>query len=615
MCGIVGYIGHREAYPVVIKGLRRLEYRGYDSAGVVLYNGSDLTLCKTKGKVSDLEEKAAKEISTEGTIGIGHTRWATHGVPNDVNSHPHFSNSGNLVIVHNGIIENYEPLKKELINRGYTFKSDTDTEVLINLIEDVKKKDNLKLGKAVQIALNQVVGAYAIAVFDKERPTEIVAARLGSPLAIGVGKDEFFVASDASPFIEYTSNAIYLEDEEMAIVRLDKPLKIRKIKDDSLVDPYIQELQMNLEQIEKGGYDHFMLKEIYEQPNVIKDTYRGRLHANEGLIKMAGIEDNLQKFVNADRILIIACGTSWHAGLVAEYIFEEFTRIPVEVEYASEFRYRNPIIRPTDVVIAISQSGETADTLAAIKLAKQNGAFVFGVCNVVGSSISRETDAGAYTHAGPEIGVASTKAFTTQITVLTLIALRLAQAKGTMNNSQFHRYLQELEVIPEKVAEALETNEVAKEIAAIYKDASNCLYLGRGYNFPVALEGALKLKEISYIHAEGYPAAEMKHGPIALIDEQMPVVVVAQKQEHYDKIVSNIQEIKSRSGKIIAVVTKGDVQVRGLADHVIEVPDTVDALSPLLTTIPLQLLSYHIAVMRGCNVDQPRNLAKSVTVE
>jgi len=615
MCGIVGYIGHRDAYPVIIKGLRRLEYRGYDSAGVVLYNGSDLTLCKTKGKVSDLEEKAAKEISTDGTIGIGHTRWATHGVPNDVNSHPHFSNSGNLVIVHNGIIENYEPLKKELINRGYTFQSDTDTEVLINLIEDVKKKDNLKLGKAVQVALNQVVGAYAIAVFDKERPNEIVAARLGSPLAIGVGKDEFFVASDASPFIEYTSNAIYLEDEEMAIVRLHKPMKIRKIKDDSLVDPYIQELQMNLEQIEKGGYDHFMLKEIYEQPNVIKDTYRGRLHANEGLIKMAGIEDNLQKFLNADRILIIACGTSWHAGLVAEYIFEEFTRIPVEVEYASEFRYRNPIIRPTDIVIAISQSGETADTLAAIKLAKQNGAFVFGVCNVVGSSISRETDAGAYTHAGPEIGVASTKAFTTQITVLTLIALRIAQAKGTMNNSDFHRYLQELELIPEKVAEALKTNDVAEQIAAIYKDAPNCLYLGRGYNFPVALEGALKLKEISYIHAEGYPAAEMKHGPIALIDEQMPVVIIAQKQEHYDKIVSNIQEIKSRSGKIIAVVTKGDVQVRELADHVIEVPDTTDALSPLLTTIPLQLLSYHIAVMRGCNVDQPRNLAKSVTVE
>lgn len=615
MCGIVGYIGHREAYPVIIKGLKRLEYRGYDSAGVVLYDGTDLKLSKTKGKVSDLEARAEKEISLNGSIGIGHTRWATHGVPNDVNSHPHVSNSGNLVIVHNGIIENYEPLKKELINRGYVFHSDTDTEVLVNLIEEVKKQDNLKLGKAVQVALNQVVGAYAIAVFDKERPNEIVAARLGSPLAIGVGKDEFFVASDASPFIEYTSNAIYLEDEEMAIIRLHKPLKIRKIKDDTLVDPYIQELQMNLEQIEKGGYDHFMLKEIYEQPSVIKDTYRGRLHANEGLIKMAGIEDNLQKFLNADRILIIACGTSWHAGLVAEYIFEEFARIPVEVEYASEFRYRNPIIRPTDVVIAISQSGETADTLAAIKLAKEQGAFVFGVCNVVGSSISRETHAGAYTHAGPEIGVASTKAFTTQITVLTLIALRLAQAKGTMNNSDFHRYLQELELIPEKVAEALETNLVAQTIAAVYKDAPNALYLGRGYNFPVALEGALKLKEISYIHAEGYPAAEMKHGPIALIDESMPVFIIAPQQEHYDKIVSNIQEIKSRSGKIIAVVTKGDTQVKALADHVIEIPATSDALSPLLTTIPLQLLSYHIAVMRECNVDQPRNLAKSVTVE
>lgn len=615
MCGIVGYIGHRDAYPLIIKGLKRLEYRGYDSAGIVLCDGKDLKMSKTKGKVSDLEAKAAEENTSVGTMGIGHTRWATHGVPNDVNSHPHFSNSGNLVIVHNGIIENYEPLKKELKNRGYVFHSDTDTEVLVNLIEDVQKKDNLKLGKAVQVALNQVVGAYAIAVMDKNRPHEIVAARLGSPLAIGVGKDEFFVASDASPFIEYTSNAIYLEDEEMAIIRLHKPLKIRKIHDDSLVDPYIQELQMNLEQIEKGGYDHFMLKEIYEQPSVIKDTYRGRLHANEGLIRMAGIEDNLQKFVNADRILIIACGTSWHAGLVAEYIFEEFSRIPVEVEYASEFRYRNPIIRPTDVVIAISQSGETADTLAAIKLAKENGAFVFGVCNVVGSSISRETHAGAYTHAGPEIGVASTKAFTTQITVLTLIALRLAQAKGTINNSDFHRYLQELELIPEKVEEALQTNDVAKAVAAIYKDAPNCLYLGRGYNFPVALEGALKLKEISYIHAEGYPAAEMKHGPIALIDESMPVVVIAPRQEHYDKIVSNIQEIKSRSGKIIAIVTQGDTQVKELADHVIEIPDTVDALSPLLTTIPLQLLSYHIAVMRECNVDQPRNLAKSVTVE
>ena len=615
MCGIVGYIGYREAYPIVIKGLKRLEYRGYDSAGVMLYDGENLKLSKTKGKVSDLEAKAATEITTNGTIGMGHTRWATHGVPNDVNSHPHLSNSGDLAIIHNGIIENYAPLKEELIKRGYVFHSDTDSEVLVNLIEEIQKKENLKLGKAVQVALNQVVGAYAIAVFDKKNPNEIVAARLGSPLAIGVGEGEYFIASDASPFIEYTSNAIYLEDGEMANIRLHKPMKVRKIKDDSIVDPYIQELQMNLEQIEKGGYDHFMLKEIYEQPNVIKDTYRGRLHANEGLIQMAGVEDNLEKFLNADRIIIIACGTSWHAGLVAEYVFEEFARIPVEVEYASEFRYRNPIIGKKDVVIAISQSGETADTMAAIKLAKENGAFVFGVCNVVGSSISRESHAGAYTHAGPEIGVASTKAFTTQITVLTMIALRLAKAKGTLSKSDFHQYLQELEIIPEKVKEALQTNDRTKEIAETFKDAHNCLYLGRGYNFPVALEGALKLKEISYIHAEGYPAAEMKHGPIALIDEQMPVVVIAPKQGHYDKIVSNIQEIKSRSGRIIAVVTKGDTQVRELADYVIEIPETSDALSPLITTIPLQLLSYHIAVMRGCNVDQPRNLAKSVTVE
>ena len=615
MCGIVGYIGYREAYPIVIKGLHRLEYRGYDSAGIMLYDDEGLKLSKTKGKVSELEAKSQKEISTTGTIGMGHTRWATHGVPNDVNSHPHLSNSGELAIIHNGIIENYAPLKKELQNRGYVFHSDTDTEVLVNLIEEVQKNEGLKLGKAVQVALNQVVGAYAICVFDKKKPDEIVVARLGSPLAIGIGKDEYFIASDASPFIEFTSNAIYLEDEEMAIIRRGKALKVRKIKNDALVDPYVQELQMNLEQIEKGGYEHFMLKEIYEQPSVIKDTYRGRLLANEGIIQMAGIEDNLEKFIHANRILIVACGTSWHAGLVAEYIFEEFTRIPVEVEYASEFRYRNPVINPGDIVIAISQSGETADTLAAIKLAKERGAFVFGVCNVVGSSISRETHAGAYTHAGPEIGVASTKAFTTQITVLTMIALRLAKAKGTMSNSDYHRYLQELEIIPEKVAEALQTNDVAREIAAKFKDAPNCLYLGRGYNFPVALEGALKLKEISYIHAEGYPAAEMKHGPIALIDESMPVVVIAVKQGHYDKVVSNIQEIKSRSAKIIAVVTKGDTEVRDLADYVIEIPDTADALTPLLTTIPLQLLSYHIAVMRGCNVDQPRNLAKSVTVE
>lgn len=616
MCGIVGYIGYREAYPIVIKGLKRLEYRGYDSAGVMLYDGENVKLCKTKGKVADLEAKAEHEISTNGTIGIGHTRWATHGVPNDVNSHPHVSNSGDLVIIHNGIIENYAPLKVELIKRGYVFHSDTDTEVLVNLIEEVQKKENIKIGKAVQIALNQVFGAYAIAVFDKKNPDEIVVARLGSPLAIGIGEGEYFVASDASPFIEYTSNAVYLEDGEMANIRLHKPMKVRKIKDDSLVDPYIQELQMNLEQIEKGGYDHFMLKEIYEQPSVITDTYRGRLHANEGIIQMSGVEDNLEKFLNAERIIIIACGTSWHAGLVAEYILEEFTRIPVEVEYASEFRYRNPIINSKDVVIAISQSGETADTMAAIKLAKEKGAFVYGVCNVVGSSISRETHAGSHTHAGPEIGVASTKAFTTQITVLIMIALRLAKAKGTLSKTDFHRYLQELEIIPDKVKEALETtNAKAKEIAAVFKKSQNCLYLGRGYNFPVALEGALKLKEISYIHAEGYPAAEMKHGPIALIDEHMPVIVIAPKQGHYDKIVSNIQEIKSRSGIIIAVVTKGDTQVRALADHIIEIPETSDAFSPLITTIPLQLLSYHIAVMRGCNVDQPRNLAKSVTVE
>ena len=618
MCGITAYIGYRDAYPIVINGLKRLEYRGYDSAGVMIYDGEKMQLSKTKGKVSDLETIIDKDPKRKvGKIGMGHTRWATHGIPNDVNSHPHLSQSGNLVLVHNGIIENYDTIKKELISRGYTFKSDTDTEVLVNLIEEVKRNENCKLGKAVQLALTNVVGAYAIAVFDKNKPNELIVARLGSPIAIGVGEEnrEFFVASDASPFLEYTKNAIYLEDEEMAIVRLHKPMKIRKIKDDTLVDPYVQELQMNLEQIEKGGYDHFMMKEIYEQPSVIKDTYRGRLLVNKGIIQMAGVEDNLEKFLNANRIIIIACGTSWHAGLVAEYIIEEFARIPVEVEYASEFRYRNPIINKDDVVIAISQSGETADTLAAIKLAKENGAFVFGVCNVVGSSISRETHAGAYTHAGPEIGVASTKAFTTQITVLALLALRLAKANGKMSNSDYHRYLLELEMIPEKVIEALKSNDVAKEIAAIYKDSPNCLYLGRGYNFPVALEGALKLKEISYIHAEGYPAAEMKHGPIALIDESMPVVVIAPNQGHYDKVVSNIQEIKSRSGKIIAVVTKGDTQVRALADHVIEVPEATEALTPLLTTIPLQLLSYHIAVMRGCNVDQPRNLAKSVTVE
>ena len=615
MCGIVGYIGHREAYPIIIEGLKRLEYRGYDSAGVALFDGNDLKMSKTKGKVADLESRIEKEVSKKGKLGIGHTRWATHGVPNDVNAHPHYSNSEDLVIIHNGIIENYDALRKELIKRGYSFKSETDTEVLINLIEDVKLKENVKLGKAVQIALNQVVGAYSIAVFDKNKSDEIVIARLGSPLAIGIGEDEFFIASDASPFLEYTKNAIYLEDEEMAIIRLGKDIKIRKIKNDSLVDPYIQELQMNLEQIEKGGYDHFMLKEIYEQPNAIKDTYRGRLLVKEGIIKMSGVDENIEKFLNADRIIVVACGTSWHAGLVSEYIFEDLARIPVEVEYASEFRYRNPIISEKDVVIAISQSGETADTLAAIKLAKSKGAFVFGVCNVVGSSIARETHAGAYTHAGPEIGVASTKAFTTQITVLMLIALKLAKATGKITNSDYHYHLQELNLIPEKVAEALQYDNHIKMVADTYKNASNCLYLGRGYNFPVALEGALKLKEISYIHAEGYPAAEMKHGPIALIDEQMPVIVIATKKGHYEKVVSNIQEIKSRKGKIIAIVTKGDVAVKELADHVIEVPETLESLTPLLTTIPLQLLSYHIAVMLDKNVDQPRNLAKSVTVE
>lgn len=616
MCGIVGYLGHREAYPIIINGLQRLEYRGYDSAGVAIYDGSDIALCKTKGKVEKLKNKyKATYPNTKGTVGIGHTRWATHGVPNDVNSHPHVSNSGDLVLIHNGIIENYDSIKKELIKRGFSFQSDTDTEVLVNLIEDVAQKENVKLGQAVQIALNQTVGAYAIAVFDKKKPNEIVVARLGSPLAIGVGENEFFIASDASPFIEYTNNAVYLKDGEMAIVRRGKSLKVFNIKDDKLVVPYLQTLKLNLEQIEKGNYDHFMLKEIFEQPQAIRDTLRGRLRVKEGIIKMAGVDDNLDKFLNAKRIVILACGTSWHAGLVAEYIFEELVRIPVEVEYASEFRYRNPVIGEDDVVIAISQSGETADTMAAMKLAKERGAFVFGVCNVVGSSISREADAGAYTHAGPEIGVASTKAFSTQITVLTLLALKLAKEKGKITTSAFHWHLQELERMPEKVERTLKSNEHVKHVAEFYKNVSNFLYLGRGFNFPVALEGALKLKEISYIHAEGYPAAEMKHGPIALIDDNMPVVVIATRKGHYDKIVSNVQEIKSRNGIIIGIVTEGDKIVKELADHVIEVPESMDSMSPLLTTIPLQLLSYHIAVMLGKNVDQPRNLAKSVTVE
>jgi len=618
MCGITGYIGYRDAYPIVINGLKRLEYRGYDSAGIMMFDGETMNLSKTKGKVADLEKITEKENNRkEGKIGIGHTRWATHGVPNDVNSHPHISNSGELSIVHNGIIENYDTIKKELIKRGYTFKSDTDTEVLINLIEEIKKKENCKLGKAVQLALTNVIGAYAIAVFDKSKPDEIIVARLGSPIAIGIGKEnnEFFVASDASPFLEYTKNVIYLDDEELAIIKIGREVKVRKITDDSIVAAEIEELKMSLDQIEKGGYDHFMLKEIYEQPKAIIDTYRGRMLADEGIIRMAGVDNHMNRFLNAERIIIVACGTSWHAGLVGEYLIEEFARIPVEVEYASEFRYRNPIITPKDIVIAISQSGETADTLAAIKLAKSKGAFVFGICNVVGSSIARETDAGAYTHAGPEIGVASTKAFTTQITVLTLISLKLASKKGEISKSDLRTLLQEMQLIPDKVEKLLKIDDKVKHIASVYKDSKNCLYLGRGFNFPVALEGALKLKEISYIHAEGYPAAEMKHGPIALIDENMPIFVIATNKGHYEKVVSNIQEIKSRSGKIIAIVTEGDTQVKEIADHVIEIPETEEAFTPLLTTIPLQLLSYHIALMLGKNVDQPRNLAKAVTVE
>ena len=616
MCGIVGYIGYREAYPILIKGLKRLEYRGYDSAGIMLYCGDDLAVTKTKGKVSDLEHKSHVLAKSNAKIGIGHTRWATHGVPNDVNSHPHVSNSGKIALIHNGIIENYDSIKRELTKRGYVFHSDTDTEVLVNLIEDVKIKENVKLGKAVQIALQKVIGAYAIAVFDLDKPNELVVAKLGSPLAIGIGEDEFFIASDATPFIEFTNNALYLEDGEMAIVRLGREVRVRKIQDDVHVhNPEIQELELNLEQIEKGGYDHFMLKEIFEQPNAVRDTLRGRLQAEQGVVKMSSIDDYLEKFVRADRILIIACGTSWHAGLVAEYLFEDLARIPVEVEYASEFRYRNPVITSRDVVIAISQSGETADTLAAIKLAKERGAFVYGVCNVVGSSIARETHTGAYTHAGPEIGVASTKAFTTQLTVLSLIAAKMARAIGTISQSEFIAFLSALDQVPAKIETVLKTEEAIKKIAEVYKDATNFLYLGRGYNFPVALEGALKLKEISYIHAEGYPAAEMKHGPIALIDEHMPVVVIAPKRGHYEKIVSNVQEIKARKGKIIAIVSKGDKDIADLADHVVEIPDIHEALTPMVTTVPLQILSYYIAVMRGCNVDQPRNLAKSVTVE
>lgn len=612
MCGIVAYIGPRQAYPILIKGLHRLEYRGYDSAGVAVLN-SDLKLYKCKGKVAALEE-AVKDKDLSGNIGIAHTRWATHGEPNDVNAHPHFSYSRNLAIIHNGIIENYAPLKNELVNRGFRFESETDTEVLIHLIEDIEINEKVSLAEAVQIALNQVVGAYAIVIIDKNDPDTLIAARKGSPLVVGIGENEFFVASDATPIVEYTREVVYLNDEEIAILHRNQEIKIKTITNIEKT-PYIQTLEINLSALEKEGFDHFMLKEIYEQPRSIRDSMRGRLKAREGIVLLGGIIDYQQKLVNAKRIIIIACGTSWHAGLVGEYLFEELARIPVEVEYASEFRYRNPVIYEDDVVIAISQSGETADTLAAIELAKSKGATIIGVCNVVGSSIARATHAGSYTHAGPEIGVASTKAFTAQVTLLTLMALMLADSKGTISKSRFNQLLHELDDIPGKVEETLKVNDKIIEIATVFKDVRNALYLGRGYNFPVAMEGALKLKEISYIHAEGYPAAEMKHGPIALIDEEMPVVVVATNKGTYEKVVSNIQEVKARKGKIIAIVTEGDETVKALADHIIEVPETEEMLVPLIATIPLQLLSYHIAVMRGCNVDQPRNLAKSVTVE
>ena len=614
MCGIVGYIGNKEAYPIIINGLKRLEYRGYDSAGFVVNAGKFISE-KTKGKVSDLEEKSAKDTLSGATFGIGHTRWATHGVPNDVNSHPHFSNSGKLVIVHNGIIENYQPIKQRLLKEGYVFHSDTDTEVLVNFIEYIKNKKQLPLEEAVRYALNEVVGAYAIAVMEEDHPSKMVVARLGSPLVIGIGENEFYIASDASPFIEYTQNALYLEDGEMATIELNQEVQVRKIHNNEEVDPTIQELKLSIDAIEKGGYEHFMLKEIFEQPQSIQDTMRGRL-LEDHTTKISGINNNLKQFLSADRIVIVACGTSWHAGLVGEYLFEELARIPVEVEYASEFRYRNPVINPSDVVIAISQSGETADTLAALKLAKERGAFIYGICNVVGSSIARLTHSGTYTHAGPEIGVASTKAFTTQLTVLTLLALHLGHKKGTIDYTTYKKLCQNLALVPDLVAKTIEmTKDKVIEIAQEYKDVSNCIYLGRGYNFPVALEGALKLKEISYIHAEGYPAAEMKHGPIALIDENMPVIFLAPSKGHYEKVVSNAQEIKARKGKIIAVVTENDTQMSSLADHTLEIPEVDEIFSPILSVIPLQLLSYHIATMRGCNVDQPRNLAKSVTVE
>lgn len=613
MCGIVAYIGNQEAYPIIIKGLKRLEYRGYDSAGIALIDETSLNLYKRAGKVSVLED-FVKTCNSKGSVGIGHTRWATHGEPNDINAHPHFSGGHSMAIIHNGIIENYDTIKEELKSRGHEFKSDTDTEVLIHLIEDIQQSENVDLVEAVRLALNSVHGAYAIVVISKDNPNRLIAARKSSPLVVGIGEGEFFLASDATPIVEYTKEVVYLDDEEIAIVERGQDLKIIDISKKDIT-PYVQELELHLEALEKGGYEHFMLKEIHEQPRSIYDCFRGRLNASEGLVSLGGITDYETKLKNANRIIMVACGTSWHAGLVGEYLFEDLARIPVEVEYASEFRYRNPIINEGDIVIAISQSGETADTLAALELAKKKGATILGICNVVGSSISRITDAGSYTHAGPEIGVASTKAFTAQVTVLTLMALRIAKRKGTLPESDYRTLLNELESIPDKVSRILEQNDKIQKISEVYKNADNALYLGRGITFPVALEGALKLKEISYIHAEGYPAAEMKHGPIALIDENMPVFVIATKGTSYEKVVSNIQEVKARKGKIISIITEGDSQVKEMSDHYIEIPDTDENLVPLLATIPFQLLSYHIAVMRECNVDQPRNLAKSVTVE
>ena len=613
MCGIVGYVGGEEAYPIIIKGLQRLEYRGYDSAGIAIGIDKEINIYKKAGKVSDLE-KFAKAKKINGNIGIGHTRWATHGVPNELNAHPHKSSDSTLALIHNGIIENYESIKKALKEKGYIFESETDTEVLVYLIEEIKNHEKVSLFEAVRLALNEVVGAYAILVMDKENGDEIVAARKGSPLVIGVGKGEYFVASDASPIVEYTRNVVYLEDEQIARINKAEELEIKTISNIKKT-PYIEELELNLEEIAKGGYEYFMLKEIFEQPKCILDTMRGRISSKNGEIILGGILDYEKKILNAERIIIVACGTSWHAGLIGEYLFEDLARIPVEVEYASEFRYRNPIITEKDVVLAISQSGETADTLAALELAKAKGATILGICNVVGSSIPRLTDAGSYTHAGPEIGVASTKAFTTQVVVLTLMALRIAKEKGALTSTEYRQIITELELIPQKVEKVLESDDLIKQISAEFKDTTNFLYLGRGYNFPVALEGALKLKEISYIHAEGYPAAEMKHGPIALIDEQMPIVVLATRKGNYEKVVSNIQEVKARGGRLIAIVTEGDKTVKEIADYCIEIPSCFEELMPLLSIIPLQLLSYHIAVLRGCNVDQPRNLAKSVTVE